>query len=54
MNIIEKILYALSARMPEPAGWGWFHIMWLCFIVIAIYLLYRKKDNFNNKYLRLG
>lgn len=52
MNIIEKILYALSARMPEPAGWGWFHIMWLCFIVIAIYLLYRKKDNFNEKQLK--
>lgn len=52
MNIIEKILYALSAEMPEPAGWGWFHIMWLCFIVIAIYLLYRKKDNFNEKQLK--
>ena len=52
MNIIEKILYALSAEMPEPAGWGWFHIMWLCFIVIAIYLLYRQKNNFNEKQLK--
>lgn len=52
MNIIEKILYALSAEMPEPAGWGWFHIMWLCFIVITIYLLYRQKNNFNEKQLK--
>ena len=52
MNIIEKILYALSAEMPEPAGWGWFHIMWLCFIVIAIYLLYRQKNNVNEKQLK--
>ena len=46
MNWFEKFLYYLQQlQMETPNAFGWFHIMWIVFIVIAIVLLYKYKKN---------
>lgn len=46
MNYFEKFLCFLQRlQMETPNAFGWFHIMWIVFIVIAIVLLYKYKKN---------
>ena len=52
MNMFEKILYFLQGEMVEPMAYGWYHIMWLCFVVIAIFILYKKRESHSEKKLK--
>ncbi len=47
MNAFEKIVVFLSAEMPEPHSFGWFHFLWLGLFALALFLLVRfyKKDS---------
>lgn len=37
MNLIEKIIFSLSGEFQEtPVPYGWFHIMWLGIMLLAI------------------
>jgi hypothetical protein len=38
--------------MVEPTAFGWYHIMWLAFIGIAIFGLYKIKDNHSETQLK--
>lgn len=38
--------------MTEPTAFGWYHIMWLAFIGIAIFGLYKIKDNHSETQLK--
>ena len=53
MNFFEKILYALQAEMNTPKPWGWFHIMWILFVVISLVILFNLRKKYSNKQLKI-
>ena len=53
MNFFEKILYALQAQMETPKPWGWFHIMWITFVVISLIILFNFGKKHSNKQLKI-
>ena len=53
MNVFEKFLLILQAEMNEPEAFGWFHLMWLFFVLVAIIFLYKKKKKNSEKQLKL-
>lgn len=52
MNLFEKILLALQTEMVAPEPWGWFHLLWLSFMCVAIVFLYHCKDTHGEKQLK--
>ena len=52
MNIFERFLLFLQTEMEEPIAFGWFHIMWLVFVVIALFILYKRKNKYSEKQLK--
>ena len=52
MNLFEKFLYFLQREMTEPTAFGWFHTMWLIFVAIAIFILYKRKRYYSEKQLK--
>ena len=52
MNLFEKVLYFLQGEMNEPTAFGWFHILWLILVVIAIYVLYKRKKYYSENQLK--
>lgn len=53
MNIFEKTLYILQATMTEPTSWGWFHWLWIGLIIVTIGILYKLKNRFSEKQLKI-
>ena len=53
MNFFEKILYALQAQMNTPKPWGWFHIMWIMFVIISLVILFNLRKKYSNKQLKI-
>ena len=53
MNLFEKFLYFLQGDMKEPESFGWFHILWILGVIIAIIILYKKKKYYSEKQLKL-
>lgn len=54
MNFFEKILLFLQGTMKTPTTFGWFHLMWICLIIITIILLcYKKSKNSEIKLKRV-
>lgn len=53
MNFLEKILYALQAQMNTPKPWGWFHIMWIVFVIISLIILFNLRKKYSNKQLKI-
>lgn len=45
MNFFESIIYALQKEMETPKPFGWFHLMWIGFIIISLFLLSKMKHN---------
>ena len=56
MNVFERFLYFLQGKMETPQTLGWFHILWILFVVISIIVLFflRKKHNERNLKIILG
>lgn len=52
MSSIEKVLYFLQKEMNTPTRFGWFHIMWILFAVITLFLLYKRKNKYSEKQLK--
>lgn len=52
MNSLEKILYMLQIEMNEPEPYGWFHILWICFIIISLLVLFKLKKHYSDKQLK--
>ena len=52
MEFWQRIINFLQLEMREPTAFGWFH--WLCvgIMLFAIYLLYKRKENYSEKQLK--
>lgn len=53
MNIFEKILYFLQGKMNTPVPYGWFHLLWICLIILSIVFLYKLRNRANEKQLKM-
>ena len=53
MNFIYKFLYFLQGEMTRPTVFGWFHIIWLIFTFIMIYIFYKRKKFHDEKQLKI-
>lgn len=53
MNFFKKIHYFLQREMNEPKAFGLFHIFWLILVLIAVFLLYKRKKYHNEKQLKI-
>ena len=53
MNFFEKILYILQAEMETPKPFGWFHILWILFIVVSIAILFILRNKHSEKQLKI-
>lgn len=53
MNLFEKVLYKMQATMDEPHAYGWFHLMWIGFLIVAILIFYLKRNKYSEKNLKL-
>ena len=53
MNLFEKILYFLQGEMTEPTAFGWFHVLWIVLVIIAIFILYKRKKYYSEKQLKI-
>lgn len=52
MNIFEKILYMLQVEMKVPEPFGWFHLMWIFLVIIALKILFKLKSKYSDKQLK--
>ena len=53
MNLFEKILYMLQAEMETPNPFGWFHILWILFVIISLVVLFILRKKHNEKQLKI-
>lgn len=53
MNIFEKMLYMLQGEMKTPKAFGWFHFMWIFFVVLTLAFLYIKRKKYSEKQLKI-
>ena len=53
MNWFEKFLYLLQGEMETPKTLGWFHILWIIFVVVSILILFLTRKKHNEKRLKL-
>jgi len=52
MNLFENFLYMLQGEMETPKTLGWFHILWILFVVISIVVLFFLRKKHNEKKLK--
>lgn len=53
MNWFEKFLYFLQGEMETPKPFGWFHILWILFIVVSLIVLFILRKRHNDKQLKI-
>ena len=53
MNLFEKIIYMLQVEMDRPEPYGSFHLMWLAITIISILALYKLRNKYSNKQLKI-
>ena len=52
MSIFEKVIYALQGTMERPEAFGWFHLLWIGFVIVSLIVLYKLKNKYNEKQLK--
>lgn len=52
MNFFEKIIYMFQETMEEPEAFGWFHLLWIFFIIVVLFILYKLKNRYCDKQLK--
>jgi len=52
MNFFEKSLYFLQGEMERPTAFGWFHLLCIGIMLLAIVLLYCFRKKYNEKRLK--
>lgn len=50
--MFEKIILMLQGTMERPEAFGWFHILWIALSFLAIFWLYKKRENYSEKQLK--
>lgn len=53
MNFLEKVIYWLQGTMECPTPYGWFHLLWIGLTIGSIILLYSKREQYNEKQLKI-
>lgn len=53
MNFFEKVLYFLQGTMVEPKAFGWFHLLWIFLVIFAISILFKLRNKYSEKQLKL-
>jgi len=53
MNFFEKIIYSLQATMQTPTSFGWFHLVCIFLTLLFIFILYKLKNSYNEKQLKI-
>jgi len=53
MNIFEKVLYMLQAEMEKPKAFGWFHFMWIFLIITTLIILFKNRNKYHEKQLKM-
>lgn len=52
MNMFEKFIYLLQTKMIRPELFGWFHLLCIFITGLSVFLLYKRKDKYNEKQLK--
>lgn len=53
MNVFEKIIYLLQFEVKEPIPYGFFHLTSVSLACVIIFYLYKKKNHYSEKQLKL-
>lgn len=53
MDKLGELLCVLQTKMEEPTAWGWFHLLWIALIIISLIILYKLKDKYSEKQLKI-
>ena len=53
MNFFERIIYSMQATMIEPTAFGRFHLLCLIITFALIFILYKIKNKYGEKQLKL-
>lgn len=53
MSSLEKVLYFLQGEMDRPMQYGWYHLFWILLSIIIIFLLYKLKNKYSEKQLKI-
>ena len=53
MNFFEIIIYFLQGEMQTPTRFGFFHLTWIFLSLIIIFILYKRKDKYSEKELKI-
>ena len=51
--MLSDFLRILQSEMKEPTAFGWYHILWLSFIVIGLIAIYKTKNQRGEQQLKL-
>lgn len=52
MNLFEKVVIFLQAKMNRPVAFGWFHILCLVLTFTVIFVLYLNRKKYSEKQLK--
>lgn len=53
MNCFEKTLYWLQGTMERPTPFGWFHLMWIGITILSIIILFKIRNKYDEKQLKI-
>ena len=53
MDIIVKIFSILGTEMETPVPFGWFHLLWIGIMLISIFILYKLRNRYSEKQLKI-
>lgn len=53
MNFFEQIIYMLQGTMEEPKAFGWFHLLWIFIVIFSLFILYKFKNKYCEKQLKI-
>lgn len=51
--MIENIIKILQLEMETPKPYGWFHLMWIAISFIMIFILYKLRNRYSEKQLKI-
>ena len=51
--MIENIIKILQLEMETPKPYGWFHLMWIAISFIIIFILYKLRNRYSEKQLKI-
>lgn len=53
MDIIVKIFSILGTEMETPVPFGWFHLLWIGIMLVSIFILYKLRNRYSEKQLKI-